>query len=126
MATIARPTMTFGFHSDSVKNSFLPSPDNGLNTAELGNILLVMSFLRSRNGKDAENYVHAVSFEIELLQTPATVNVVESNVARLLFHSVAKHSPDPKNVLLKLRLADLGEANPDSRIVQRQQTSTPA
>ena len=76
--------------------------------------------------ENAENDIHAVWLQIELLQAGMGGSVLQCDMSGFLSHAVTKNISHPQNVLAKLGLANAREPNPEPVLVNRQQAAAPA
>jgi hypothetical protein len=76
--------------------------------------------------ENAENDIHAVWLQIELLQAGMGGRVVQCDMSGFLSHAFTKNISHPQKVLAKLGLANAREPNPEPVLVNWQQAAAPA
>src|SRR2546428_4678533 len=78
-----------------------------------------------RGGKDTENNIHSVWFQIKFLEASLVHNVIERDMRGPHHHALAENILDPENILHEFSFANPGKAHPNSSIIERKQAAAP-
>src|SRR2546425_967104 len=78
-----------------------------------------------RGGKDTENSIHSVWFQIKFLEASLVHNVIERDMRGLVCHALAENILDPKNILYELSFANPAKAHPGPSVIERKQAAAP-
>lgn len=81
---------------------------------------------RRNRRQDAENYVHAVLFQIELLDALPLDNVVKREVRGPFNHSRTHEVSDPGDIFPEFGFANPREPHPDFSFIERQHAPAPS